>query len=212
MAFIDTLTDNFDDNSLDAAKWATQVAGTSTIQESDGKIIITPQANGSYYNYLYGQANYDMTGKRVYVQLKQMSGPNTFIGLMMWLSTGNYIEIVVDDGLIKASKQIASVWSDLATLTYNPDDMRYIALRESGGTTYYEYSRNGKTWVTLYSVANPVAVTSLNPNLECSNNDSSSAPGAAWFDNFNIVDNSIPGNMYRRVSVGNGISTNDGVT
>jgi len=181
------LTDNFDDNSINTTRWATEVVGTGTIAESGGKIIITPQNSTLGTLYFYTNELYRLTGSSVYVQCTQVASNTCETGLGLWLSSGNNLGISkYGDGKLYYGYNLASVWTG-ASVTYDADVHKWWKIRESGGTIYFDYSTDGLSWTNLGSVANPFAVTSMEMDLFVSEYTSTATPGAAWFDNFNVV-------------------------
>jgi len=181
-------SDNFDDNSIDGAKWTTYVTGTSTVVESGGKIIITPQSSAISKGILYSNSKYDFTGNAAIIRMLQSGSNTTNSGFRLYLDTNNYIEIGNYGGTLEFGYNLSGSWTSVASAAYNNSTHRWLRLRESGGTVYCDYSADGVTWTNLGSVAKPIAVTSLEVDIFCEEYTSTATPGAAWFDDFSIMD------------------------
>ena len=70
MALISTLTDNFDDNSIDAAKWETDVSAGGSIAETNQRLEMTSSTSAmADYDYFSAISNYDLTGSGVSIKL-----------------------------------------------------------------------------------------------------------------------------------------------
>jgi hypothetical protein len=177
-----SLTDNFNDNSIDGAKWYTSVGGETTVVESGQQIAITPAAlTAGGVGDLNALSNYDLTGNAIYFQLKQIPAvtANCYTGIGISDGT-NTIKLYVNNGSLIHEHTGGNV-------VYNATTMAWLKVAESGGNTYTYYSSDGINWTELDHVANYNTVTSVTPYLEVYEGDSVASPGAAIFDNFNIV-------------------------
>lgn len=77
-----------------------------------------------------------------------------------------------------------------ATLTYSASTHRWLRIRESGGTTYWEYSSSSSfplTWTTYYSVANPIAVTDNLAAFQVWRTSSGDPTQSVTIDNVNVL-------------------------
>jgi hypothetical protein len=95
------LTDNFDDNSIDTAKWYTYTNGTGTVAESGQKIVITPQASlanaiGLLVSFGDTSSPFDLTGSYFFVNAKQVlnASDSTSTELDVQLDGSNYGGII----------------------------------------------------------------------------------------------------------------------
>lgn len=185
---ISALTDDFNDNSLDATKWATSLTSSATVAESSGKIIITP-ANSTVGSkgILFAQSNYNMTNGWCLVEVPQAADTtNVYTELNLQIDANNYVAMSISAGNLQAYKVVGAAFTSLATTAYNSTNHRWWRIRESGGQTYWDYSADGKTWINFYHEANSITMTSLNPAVLANEHTSDATPGAAWFDNFGL--------------------------
>ncbi len=194
MALLETLQDNFDDNSIDAGKWNTFTANSGTIVESGGKIICTP-ANSTVGSdsELNSATNYDLTASYAFVNLKQATsggGCETNFRLFKDGSNSIYMQKYLDGNLYAVVLQ-AGIQIYNTSAAYNSTNHAWLKIRESGGTIFFDVSTDGVTWNNFGSHLNPIfAITSLRVDLTTYEDNSDATPGAAWFDNFNLLPSS----------------------
>ena len=64
-----TLTDSFNDNSLDGAKWYADTS-TCTIEETGGKVVVTPVASQAFtYAGYISQNHYNLVGSYALIEV-----------------------------------------------------------------------------------------------------------------------------------------------
>ena len=187
-----TLTDNFDDNSLDTTKWYDN-STPGTVAETGGQLVITPPASTVYVgdvytasptwaNYIY----YDLISSAVFVNVKQICTGGVITQLDVSLYAGTDWLYIKTDGTNIVTGSFAG---DRTSVAYNASTMKWWQIRESGGTTYWEYSATGVpgSWTTLDSVANLFTLTAVYLELIVWDLGAAATPGAAIFDNFNVA-------------------------
>jgi hypothetical protein len=187
MAKINTLIDNFDDNSLDEIKWNLDLDGGGTIVESGQKIIISPTASDASYEAIWGISTYDLTSSAVFLQVLQKTNGACPIWLTVAKSdfTG-----AIRIGIYSNRLYIGTWEGDIDSIEL-PSTSIWLKISESGGYIYFWYSLDGTSWTQVGSaLANPFVMTSVFPAFSAENYGAESSPGAAWFDNFNIVQGS----------------------
>lgn len=192
-----TLFDDFNDNSI-AAQWDPGANNGGTTLETNQELEITPGAPGvdseCYMDSGGFTPKWDLTSDRFMVQLKQVFTdlvnteallhviPNDHNGLYfdlhgspLMIGTG-YVALDVDHGR-----------TDTA---YNPAIHKWLQIRESGGTIFWEVSATGQpgSWTTLDSLANPFSIRSLYFKFQAfSFSGSTGGVGTIIFDNFNVA-------------------------
>lgn len=77
------------------------------------------------------------------------------------LNTTNFIEFLITNNTVYARKTIAWVNTNITTIAYNSTTMKFFRIRESSGTTYWDYSQDGISWTNITNQSNPIAVTAL---------------------------------------------------
>lgn len=197
-AAISTLTDNFNDNSIDAAKWETYIEQGS-ISEINNQIEITTGTGGGITE-LVSVNDYDATGSSATIKVidagNQILDTYYFYPLALIIWSGNFDMVLWDIDKTKgiaAFKRISGSYTQIGSAdTYDADKYRYLKIRESGGTTYWDYSSDGINWTNFTSVANPITMTTIRPTVVTINTTTSTI---AKVDDFNI----LPSATQRRI-------------
>jgi hypothetical protein len=157
------LLDNFNDNSIDAEKWTTYLTGDGAIAEINNEIELTATTGG--FSQLLSQKAYDFTGSTSTIKLVDAGNQALTYTSFQWqlaIDNTNKIRIYVINGIIYFGyKTTAGGTVAVAQATYIPDTHKYLRMREASGTTYWDYSADGISWVNACSLANPIAVTAL---------------------------------------------------
>lgn len=191
---ITSLTDNFNDNSIDTALWVTYTAGGASIAETGQQLAYTLAAttSGSWAG-VYSKAQYNLTGTRVYAKFPAATTGNDWFDLTLSMEqlpvVDNFFSIGVDAGrgMLQAIVEKGGLDTTLTEVAYNSTTHAWLALRESSGTIYWEYSSDGSSWSTLYSqTAFPeIPLTNLYVVLDDYEYDGASSPAVHNIDNFN---------------------------
>jgi len=191
-ASISTLTDNFNDNSIDAAKWTTEIDIGGTILETNQEIEFTTGTSGTQ-SYLYSATTYDLTGSQATIKIVDVGNTGItgyeFYPLSIWknLDINNTLNWeIYPDGNIWIFTRIASVNAWPWNATYVANTFRYLKIREASGTIYFDYSSNGINWTNAYSLANPFTITSTSAVVSLYSGADASTT-TAKVDNFNIL-------------------------
>lgn len=192
MANINTLQDTFDTTTLNTAKWDN--FGTAQITEGGGTLNIVTLTSPGYYT-CYSVNAYDMTGSQVFVEVVDAGNQSLTTRqtiLLAEVDADNKVFIQITNNNIEAAYAIAGVFTFPASTAYTNAAMRWIRLRESGGTTYWEYAANPySSWSTLYSMANPITVTSVHTAPQAGNYGAEGSESTSKFDNFNVASNNL---------------------
>jgi hypothetical protein len=143
---LSTLTDNFDDNIIDGAKWDT----VGTVAETGGQVVITPALDTDGWDYPRYQSDllHSIVTSEVIVKVPQTL---TDIGgeeeTVLFFGTGSATYI----GFIKTGANL--VFRDNTTGAHNDTSVTYSStthlwwrLRESGGSILWDTSTDGSTW------------------------------------------------------------------
>jgi hypothetical protein len=181
------LIDNFNDNSIDTGKWGIDLTGGGTVEETGGKIIVTPKPNTTQWQGLASNDWFNLVGSYFLVNLLQASNGTDVETEILNVSnegSSDRLYLVISNGTIRWGS-----WGggDLGSTSYNSDTQRWFRVRESGGTFYWDYSSNGSTWNNFGSVANPFSMKYVYVNFAVSEITSIPSPGASWWDNFNFI-------------------------
>jgi hypothetical protein len=192
MALISTLQDNFNDNSIDTAKWYTGISGGS-ITETNNELQFTTATGGTESTFdTLDPTLYDFTGSRVSIKLVDagiVANLSSYFILPLTLFTGDWAHqlnwFIIKSGgnwYIRTNYDATNYTSNI----YNSTDYRYISIEETGGTTYWKKSPNGINWTTEYSIANPMVVTSVRFQIKFYSTAEATTT-TAKVDDFNIL-------------------------
>jgi hypothetical protein len=196
MALIQTLQDNFNDNSFDTGKWTDITTGGGSISETNQQLEFTPATSTAGSNPgIRSTSAYDLTSSVLASKMVQVPDTAHFYTTMgvdqsSGITGQNALEIGVNpSGNLYAFYVSGGGGSTITSFTYNSTNHKYWRIRESGGQIYYDYSANGKTWTTFAQVVNPITVTSVYAYAYASEDTSSSAPGKLIIDDVNLSPN-----------------------
>lgn len=157
-----SLNDNFDDNSFDTSKWTNW--GGANVQETNQRIELTGTTTTNYFGF-ESAVNYDLSGKHVFVQFGNVQNPAAgwnATPLSLSLSTGNDMYWYLTNGSLECWTAVGGSYTQRgSSITYDPDVHKFVRIREASGTTYFDWSTDGRSWTNHTSTSNPFAVTSL---------------------------------------------------
>lgn len=190
MASTASVTDNFNDNSLNVTTWSSY----GSIAETNQRLEITVTgATPDYHGINTNDSTLDMTGSYIMAELVD-AGNQAWTSLeveMQALRNGgstNRVFWLVNQGDIAAYKSVAGVTTNIGSnITYNSTNHKWFRIREASGTTYWEYSADGVNWTTHHSEANPIVMTSFQIELDAGNYAAESGTTTPKWDNLNIV-------------------------
>lgn len=181
---IETFTDDFNDNSLDTAKWDLWDVGHAV--ETGGELTI-PSVTAASYRGMQSVRTGNLTDSSIHVEV-----PHVLTGLS---NASTCLQVAADDqhtitlyesgGFFVAEYQIDGVWTTPATMAYGAATHRWWRIREASGTIYYEYSADGAIWAVLISVPTPFAVTAMYTMLFIGTTSVNVSTDTAVFDNLN---------------------------
>lgn len=203
MASIATLQDEFN-TVFDTGKW-TRTNSTQVVQANEGLSLTTLLA-GNYVS-LDSIATYDLTGASVSVKLVS-AGIRTLVSnetgiLVLILDGSNTMQWYLNQTTLQVYKKVAGIQTQVGSnLAYDPSIHEYFRIRESAGTTYYDWSTDAQSWTNHTSVANPFVVTALQVEISNGTYSAETSTSTVIIDNINIISSAMPG----RFSVGSGSS------
>lgn len=195
MAKTETLTDNF--ATQDTGKWSWWAAASV----SSGQLALA--CNNSYTGTIYSNTSYDLTASSIVVQLVQATNAGNGgtqlvfnVSTSQAANTSNSIGFYLNNGTLyymNAGGSFASV----GTTTYSSTTHKWLRVRESGGTVYWDTSADGVSWTNRASSASPaITVTTVYVNFVVGYFGTEPSPGSALFDNFNLPPAASPGQFF----------------
>jgi hypothetical protein len=178
-ASISTLTDNFNDNSIDAAKWNN--TGGGQIVEANQELELSSLTTTQDIR-ITSQNTYDLTGSGATVKIVDAGNQS----LASWK-----FYFVISDGsvFLYFTIQQSYIGDTLGNwAAYTAETYRYLRIRENSGTLYWDYSSDGNTWsnFSTYSPSSDVNLSVTQVYFQITNTAEASTT-TAKIDDFNIL-------------------------
>jgi hypothetical protein len=189
VAKTETFQDNFDDNSIDPTKW-NNLDG-SQIVETNYELEITNTLSTTFYE-IQSVNQYDLTSSYVFVKLV-VDNPALLYNdpsFLVFIDGDNYLVFLIESNVLYAQYYSGGTQHPVSNVAYNATNHKWLRMRESGGTTYWDTSPDGLTWTNFTSAGNPIVLTSVYISLG-SGTYSVSGVTTARFDNLNTLGSAI---------------------
>jgi hypothetical protein len=187
MLKLDTLQDNFNAAGLNAAKWVTLQTGDATVAVVGASLRLAASIDGGYAS-VTSVLPYDGTSSWAKVELPS-AGDQGLASLTVVFAVkrgpGDRVAFTVQNGIVSAEQMLDGGTAALNSLAYVPAGMRFLRIRELGGTTYFEYSADGVSYSMMTSAPNPIPMGEVYPELGAGSGLESNA-WVVTFDNFNL--------------------------
>lgn len=193
MAKFQTLQDNFNTNTRDSSKWNQFASGSTSISQNNGLLLIAMPTNANSSSYaFYDSVNaFSLVDSYAYVQIVQIYNTSTTADMVyrIELDATRWIRWVIEENIIYAQYRNGGGQTTLYSVAFSYTTHRYIRLRETGGTVYWETSPDAITWTTRATLATPTFVSSndLYLYLEGSCYENVTNAGTCAFDDLNIA-------------------------
>jgi hypothetical protein len=196
MAKAHTLTDSFNDNSIDGSRWGSY----GPIQEINQRLEIRPASNVAQYGGCQSIAMYDLTNSSVHVEVVQLlSGMQASETTLSAIVAGDSkVSITAGGGSLYCSAYVAGSGGFSKTIPYDPENHRWWRLRECEGILHWEVSADGQAWTTLVSKPTPIPLTSAYLHIQAGTFSPVAHPGLAIFESFNTLGNRAPRRVEER--------------
>lgn len=186
-------TDAFTAGSRDATKWYdnTQAGGT-TSYDSSGAHMVAPALTANGEAEIEAMQRYTAVGSQAFVQavITQVADVNAEAGMTVYQDEqGNQLQLMVINGNLIAGYIQRGTGVTVATIAYDSAAMKWLQIRESAGTIFWEYSSTGApgSWTTLGSMDSPMDVSLVRTSILAFNAASSATAETGVFSSFNIA-------------------------
>jgi hypothetical protein len=191
-----TLVDNFNDDTIDAARWnvyGTPAPVAERIREVNGRIEIRPASGTTGYSGITSVSTYSLVASEVRVELvRALTSTATEVETFFRLkNAADYVEVRVSQGRLDCGTKVAGVFSYFGVHAYEPDRHRWLRLRERDGMLLWEASGDGCEWTLLASRNSPIDLGVIAVELGAGTYAAVPAPGVAIFDNLNTPETSL---------------------
>lgn len=197
-----TLTDDFNDNVRDTAKWSigamfgTIFGGPGSydpaiaVAEAAQRVSVTLRANlgGDRYAGYVSAATVDFTGSIASVEVVQATagGSDT---LLCVGPTANNCALIVAEGGVLYGIQVRNGSFSLGSVGYNSTQQRHWRIRHNSANNslIFETSSNGTAWTPFHTETALIPLTAARLEIGAGTYQDESAPGTAIFDNFRFA-------------------------
>lgn len=191
MAPFAQLSDDFADNAI-ARAWTTNTSGSGSVSEASGRATcaLPNSTAGSHIAYYKSTYAYDLTGDAAAITINGMvaTGVACIATFELWKDASNIYYWQQGSGTLTARKLVGGVDTQLYSASWNATTYKYLRIRESAGTVYFDSSSNGTSWTNraTQTVAGAFAVTSLYVQFGayCGN---VASPGSLTIEDFNLL-------------------------
>lgn len=198
VAPIADLFDDFNSGTIDTTKW-TVLSGSWSA--ANGTMCSATSAGG--FTDLRSTANWSLRQSSAFIELTNLAGGAgaSYVELKFRIRNSadptDYVEFLVAPvgGTIQMQWVENGVQQVTSTIAFNATTMRWLRIREIGGTVYFETAPDGATWTTRFSSVTQTWVSSTQAYF--STFQTGGAAGTVCFDNFNRAPESA-----RAVAVG----------
>ena len=191
MPLLDTLTDDFDSAIVDTGKWPDNynTAGPAPAQPA-GRAVV-PCTTG-YAAYASG-TSYTLADSHALVEMYPPAAggaaAEAWSQLLITSSTAGtdaIMEVNAVSGLLNMAVRASYFDPGALTLAYDPDDHRWLRIREDAGTLSWETSGDGLTWTEQRSTSSPAWVGDADIEVQLIAHRDGGVDDVAEFDNFNV--------------------------
>lgn len=181
---ISSISDSFDGSVIDTIKWSIQ--GSPTVS---GGILSIPTVDT--YAGVESNARFTLINNAVYSEFIRMSNAPASAETSFMLNTADGLTQLMffNEGgtVLNMRSKIAGVNSD-TSITYDAVAHRYLQIRESSGTAYFETSPDAVIWTTRRSIdSSSMPLTQMTVRVESGYWDVGSATDAAQVGGINMV-------------------------
>lgn len=185
MAKIDTLIDNFNDNSINTTLW-----NTDNVSETSGQLVVNAATGQGTYNGVSSKTTYDFSDSSVFVEL--VNAGDTSLSFTTFIIEGYDtadiywgIEYGATDEIVAYASPDSSTYNEVYRATYNSSIHKWFRIREASGTFYFDTSADGTNWTNRGSTTSSgYTITALQAFMGVQNPGSGST--SVVFDNFNV--------------------------
>ena len=161
MALLDTISDNFDDNSVGAI-WTNNYGGAVETNQR----ARTPCSSGNYAGYQTSKI-YTLAGSSIFVELVTVPAASTATDMnfamgILSATDGTNLQFNISPvtGNMRFESNVAYFDAGATSVTFSAVTHRWLRFRETGGTLFWDTSTDGTNWTNRRSLTTPAWVTS----------------------------------------------------
>lgn len=186
-----SLTDTFPGSSLDSSKWSSYAIGSGAAMAINNEVEITTGTASDNNGGIVSNYYYDLTSSYALIQVVDAGTQQANYALYpLYVHGGTYdhelVYTIINNQLRVIISTSAATHLYPSDITFSAATHKWLRIRESGGTVYWEYSTDGFAWTTQYSTANPFSVISMTIQIVTYNYGVIGSSTVAKLDNFNV--------------------------
>lgn len=181
--------DDFEDGEIGDLWYAWADEGCLSVEEGGAVSFVPPTVGQDRSFCAYSTAAlYDLRGDTVTVEVPAVTAGTgrTFFTLSDERSTNLFLFLVTGQQLRFARPRGEDFEYLGGSVDYTAQEHRWWRFRESGGTTYFETSGDGREWTIRTTAPNPTALDAVFVQMGGGTIDPTDNQGTARFDNFNL--------------------------
>lgn len=134
-----------------------------------GSALVVTSALASTYSGANSNANYDLTSSTYTMEIPA-AGTQTIttwevFPCKLQIDGNNWVSWRINGGNIMCRHVVTGTTTDSGSTAYSATTHKWLRLREASGTLFWEYSSNGTSWTSLFSMADPITLTSLQAQI-----------------------------------------------
>jgi hypothetical protein len=168
-------------DTFDAATpwWSAWTDGGPSAALQAGDLAITiPAGTADLWAGFASNFRYDFTESAVEVEVKQVGGVDTVLEVRG--PNNEKDQLLVESGVLYAAVLNTADAGTKAMMPYDAAAQRWWRLRETAGTSYWEYSADGTTWNELWHQADAFAPDDVSVELSAGGEQASGAQTARF--------------------------------
>jgi hypothetical protein len=199
MASVASLTDNFNAG-INGAVWETSESDNpAEVTALSGGVKLAHTAASEYQSFRSVDTALNLVGSSGYVQVTDYGNQALTSHECYFQLMGNFftdgVMFAASQGQLGAYKKISGTQSQVgASIALDVTAHRWLRLRESGGTTFWDTAPDGVTWTNRWSIANPITLTDLQMAISCGAWQTEASGSQMKIDNVNTLGVAISGN------------------
>lgn len=157
---------------------------------NSGQLQITLPASTSAYYSLLDNITRDLTDSYITVKLVQRTNQDTGSTETIWgaqIDANNAVQFLVAGTQLVCRERVGGVNSDSGAVTYSSSTHKYLRIRGSGTTIYWDTSSDGVSWTNRRNKTTTLNIGSCKIEYTAgAYNTSNTNPGSAIWDDLNL--------------------------
>lgn len=188
MALLSSLTDPFNQVTLNTGLWTQFTGGLATMAYAAGGATMTYPASttSSTDGDISSNTTYDLTGNYGLLQVLSTTSDASCDNTFRLGTSTNCLQIQKEGTTLYFQKIVAGTQTNITNVAYSAVTHLWWRIREASGTTFWETSSDGLSWTAQTSQANPITITALSVLIAGTAFSAAVSPGTFKWNNFNV--------------------------